>query len=79
MYLGKVFQLLEKAKLKYRAEKCSFCRTNIPFLGHIITPEGIKSNEALTTKVKNFLPLQNITTIQSFLGLSGYYKQFIRD
>ena len=78
-HLKKVFQLLEKAKLKCGADKCSFCRTKIPFLGHIITPEGIKPNEALTTKVKDFPAPQNVTAIQSFLGLSGYYRQFIKN
>jgi hypothetical protein len=79
MHLGKVFQLLEKVKLKCGTDKCSFCKTMIPFLSHIITLEGIKLNEILITKIKNFPLPQNITTIQSFLGLSGYYRQFIKD
>ena len=79
MHLERVFQFLEGAKLKMGADKCSFCKTKIPFLGHIITPDGIRPNEALTTKVKDFPVPQNVTAIQSFLGLSGYYRQFIKN
>ena len=33
----------------------------------------------MTTKVKDFPAPQNVTAIQSFLGLSGYYRQFIKN
>src|SRR6266487_3456541 len=79
MHLERVFQLLEGAKLKIGANKCFFCRTKIPFLSHIIILKGIKPNEALTTKIKNFPTPLNVTAIQSFLGLSGYYRQFIKN
>ena len=61
-----------------KKNKCSFCRTKIPFLGHVITPDGITPNEALISKVKKFPIPQNVKDIQSFLGLSGYYRQFVK-
>ena len=62
-----------------RKDKYFFCHKKILFLGHIIIPNGIQPNDALTCKVKDFSVPQNIKTIQSFLGLSGYYRQFIKD
>ena len=60
-------------------DKYFFCRKIISFLGYLITPQGIKPNEALIEKIQNYPTLVNVTTIRQFLGLTGYYRQFIQD
>jgi hypothetical protein len=49
----------------------------VPFLGHVIWPEGItvdprKMREVLDWKLPTY-----VSQVQSFLGLVGYYRRFI--
>jgi hypothetical protein len=78
-HLQQVFNLLEKAGLMMGQEKCFFCRKEIEFLGHIITPDGLKPNHRLTDKIRNFPTPTDVTTVRSFLGLANYYQRFIPD
>jgi hypothetical protein len=77
--LKNVFQALREANLTLKASKCCFCRKEMKYLGHIITQDGIKPDPTLTKAVSNFPQPKTIKDVQSFLGLSGYYRRFIKD
>jgi hypothetical protein len=78
-HLQRIFRLLEDANLMMGKEKCFFCQKEIEFLGHIITPDGLKPNHRLTDKIKNFPNPTDVSTMRSFLGLANYYQRFIPD
>jgi hypothetical protein len=77
--LKNVFQALKEANLTLKASKCCFCRKEMKYLGHIITQDGIKPDPTLTKAVSDFPQPKTIKDVQSFLGLSGYYRRFIKD
>ncbi|CAF4321671.1 unnamed protein product [Rotaria sp. Silwood2] len=49
------------------------------YLGHIVTQDGIKPDPTLTKAVTDFPQPKTIKDVQSFLGLTGYYRRFIED
>ncbi|CAF4061878.1 unnamed protein product, partial [Rotaria sp. Silwood1] len=77
--LSSVFDRLKTAGLTLKASKCNFCRKELKYLGHIITPDGIKHDPGLIDSVKRFPQPTRLKDIQSFLGLTGYYRKFIKD
>jgi hypothetical protein len=77
--LKNVFQALREANLTLKASKCCFCRKEMKYLGHVITQDGIKPDPTLTKAVSNFPQPKTIKDVQSFLGLSGYYRRFIKN
>ncbi|CAF1432643.1 unnamed protein product [Rotaria sordida] len=77
--LEKVFQALQSANLTLKTSKCQFCRREMRYLGHIITQNGIKPDPDLIKSVTNFPQPKKIKDVQSFLGLTGYYRRFIKD
>ncbi|CAF1350808.1 unnamed protein product [Rotaria sp. Silwood1] len=77
--LSSVFDRLKTAGLTLKASKCDFCRKELKYLGHIITPDGIKPDPGLIDSVKRFPQPTRLKDIQSFLGLTGYYRKFIKD
>ncbi|XP_043499972.1 uncharacterized protein LOC122522763 [Polistes fuscatus] len=60
-------------------KKCKFLREEIEFLGHVVWNGSIRP---LPTKIKalqRFSEPKNRKQIQSFLGLTGYFRKFIKD
>ena len=49
----------------------------VEYLGHVVTPHGLKPNSRNLDAVKNFLPPTNLKRLQQFLGLTLYYRRFI--
>ena len=74
-----VFNRLIKTGLKLRLDKCKFFQDEILFLGHIISENGFKPSDDKVEAVKLFPVPGNTTDLRSFLGLTGYYRRFIKD
>jgi transposase InsO family protein len=77
--LENVFQALKSANLTLKTSKCQFCRREMKYLGHVITQTGIKPDPDLIKSVTNFPQPKKVKDVQSFLGLTGYYRRFIKD
>lgn len=75
--LKEVLQRFRRYNLKVNPSKCQFLRKEIYYLGHVVTPNGIKPDETKIIAVKQFPVPKNRTEIKSFLGLAGYYRKFI--
>lgn len=75
--LEKVFKRLQTNNLKLQPDKCEFLRKEVCYLGHVITPEGVKPNPEKIRAVTEFPQPKNQKQIKQFLGLSGYYRRFV--
>lgn len=77
--LKSVFKRLQENNLKIQLDKSEFLCKTVEFLGHVITPEGIKPNPKKIIAIKNFPIPRTAKEIKSFLGLIGYYRKFINN
>lgn len=77
--LNFVFKALKESNFKIQLDKCEFLRKELTFLGHVVTNEGIKPDPKKIQAIKKYPIPKNITELQSFLGLIGYYRKFIKD
>lgn len=75
--LKKVFQRLRETNFKIQMDKSEFLKHETPFLGHIITPEGVKPNPDKIDAVLKYPIPKTAKQIKAFLGLLGYYRRFI--
>jgi hypothetical protein len=57
--------------------KCEFWIKEVPFLGHMVSPDGIVVDPSRVKEVLEWKPPTTVSEVQSFLGLAGYYRQFI--
>ena len=76
--LDTVFTRLKEAGLKLKAEKCFLFRTEVAFLGHLVSSTGIKPHPSKIETIKNWPTPKNLTELRSFLGFCSYYRRYIR-
>jgi len=74
-----VFQKLRAANLKLKPSKCKLFATEVAFLGHVVGRDGIRCAPRLLEAVEQWEQPQNLTEVQSFLGLTNYYRKFVPD
>lgn len=75
--LERVLQVASEVGLIINWQKCSFLKERVEFLGHIIENGYVSPFECKIEAVKNFPELTSVRQVQSFLGLSGYFRKFI--
>jgi hypothetical protein len=78
-HLHTVLQCLREHRLYAKLSKCDFWLKEIKFLGHTISEGGIAVDPDKVQEVMNWKPPTTVRQIRSFLGLVGYYRQFIPD
>jgi hypothetical protein len=57
--------------------KCEFWIKEVPFLGHVVSLEGITVDPSKVKEVLDWKPPTTVSEVRSFLGLTGYYRRFI--
>jgi len=77
--LRKVFQRLRENKLYAKLEKCEFGVTEVDFLGHRITQEGLMMDDHKVKAILDWEPPKLVPALRSFLGLASYYCKFIKN
>ena len=75
----RLFDRLRDGNLKLQPDKCDFLRTEVAYLGHIIGRDGVKPNPAKINAIRKSPRPTTVRAIRQFLGLSGYYRRFIKD
>ena len=78
-HLRQIFQQLKKAGLKLGRDKCEFGKTELAFLGHIVSGNGIAPDPSKIEKIKDFPIPKTLTELRGFLGLASYYRRFIQN
>jgi hypothetical protein len=76
-HLRVILQRLRDHQLYANFSKCAFWLKDVPFLGHIISAEGIAVDPSKVQEVLDWKSPRLVTQICSFLGLVGYYRRFI--
>ena len=77
--LKEVFGRLQRARLKLKPSKCSLLQRSVEFLGHVVSEAGIAVQEDKIAAIRDWPSCRNITEVRAFMGLSGYYRCFVKD
>ena len=72
-----IFQKLKAASLKLKESKCDFFKSEIHYLGHLISDKGIQPLPEKLDTIQNMPHPRTPKEIKQFLGLTGYYQKFV--
>ncbi|GBG77963.1 hypothetical protein CBR_g25894 [Chara braunii] len=78
-HLKTVLGLLRQHQYKVNLEKCEFGRTKILYLGHEISADGLRSDDAKVASIRDWPRPQTVTKVRSFLGMTDYYRPFVKN
>ena len=67
--LREVFECLREAGFKMRVAKCDFMKSEIKYLGRVVSAEGVKPDPKTVTKVRVWAFPRTKTEMQSFWDL----------
>jgi hypothetical protein len=78
-HLRAVCNALCDAQLFGNLEKCTFCTDQVSFLGYVVTAQGIEVDHAKVEVIHGWHIPNNLSQVQSFLCLAGFYCHFVKD
>jgi hypothetical protein len=78
-HVREVFTALRANKLSVKQSKCSFGKTSVAYLGHVISAQGVSMDLDKVAAVEVWPRPRSIRALRGFLGLTGYYRKFIAD
>ena len=78
VHVRQVLERLRSAQLYAKMSKCEFFRSEVEFLGHHIGANGLSVMQDKVASVRDWPVLKNVHDVRSFLGLSGFYRRFVK-
>ena len=77
--LENIFIQVQAANMRLKLSKCHFAAAELPFLNHIVGRFGLKMDPAKVNKLKLIKFLVNKKQVRQFLGLAGFFRDFIKN
>ncbi|XP_028758775.1 uncharacterized protein LOC114717745 [Neltuma alba] len=77
-HVEEVLKLMAANHLFAKISKCSFGLNSVEYLGHVISSKGVDMDSTKISAIQQWPPPRTVTQLKGFLGLSGYYRRFIR-
>ncbi|KAL6316337.1 hypothetical protein AAG906_017972 [Vitis piasezkii] len=77
-HLQTVLDILKQHQLFAKKSKCCFGCSEIEYLGHLISKDGVQADPTKIEAMLNWPFPTSLKSLRGFLGLTGYYRKFIK-
>lgn len=73
-----VLECFQKAQLTLNIKKREFGKEKIEYLGYVVGKDGLRPGPIKIAAIENFPERKNVHEVRRFLGLTGFFRRFIR-
>ncbi|GJS00904.1 putative mitochondrial protein [Tanacetum coccineum] len=77
-HLQMVLETMRKHKLYAKLSKCVFGTIHVEYLGHVILKEGVSTEPNKVKAMQDWPIPTTLKQLRGFLGLTRYYRRFIK-
>ena len=77
-HVKQVLDKLQQNQLWAKAEKCTFFKHEVDFLGYLVSDHGVRMDPKKVDAVLSWPTPKSVYDIQVFLGFANFYRRFIR-
>jgi len=70
---------LRDAGMKLKPNKCCLFQTQLQYLGHLVSADGVEPLPVKLNAIKNFPLPQCLRDVRAFYGLTSYYRHFVKN
>uniref|UniRef100_A0A6N2MMB5 Integrase catalytic domain-containing protein n=1 Tax=Salix viminalis TaxID=40686 RepID=A0A6N2MMB5_SALVM len=79
IHVRETLNILKKHSFSVKASKCDFGKPELEYLGPIVTNQGVKIDGKKIEAMVAWPQPTNVTELRGFLGLTGYYRKFVKN
>lgn len=72
-----VFERFRKMNLKLNASKCDFMKTQLLYLGHVVSAKGVLPDPEKIRVLQNYPIPKTADEVRRFVAFCNYYRKFI--
>ncbi|XP_038989888.1 uncharacterized protein LOC120113137 [Phoenix dactylifera] len=77
-HLDLVLHTLEEHHFFIKPSKCAFVQTELDYLGHVVSGDGVRVDTRKVEAMTDWPLPKDISALRGFLGLTGYYRRFVK-
>ena len=77
--VDEVLNRIKSAGLKLKPEKCNMLQTEVVFLGHVVSKDGVRPDPTNIAKVVQWPVPQNAKQVKQFVATGSYYRKFVKN
>ena len=78
-HVDRVLHLLSQHQLFLKQSKCAFGASEVEYLGHLGGKDGVRLDPKKIEAMKYWPHPKNLKSLRGFLGLTGYYRKFVKN
>ncbi|KAJ0442677.1 putative nucleotidyltransferase, Ribonuclease H [Helianthus annuus] len=78
-HLEQALALLHNHQFFAKLSKCCFGQPQVVFLGHVINSAGVQVEQEKISAIQSWPIPTSVKEVRGFLGLTGYYRRFVRN
>ena len=78
-HLHEILRRLGQAGLTVKPKKCQIAMSQCTYLGHVVGNGEVRPEESKVKAVEDFPTPKTKKQVRAFLGLTGYYRKFIKN
>lgn len=75
--VSKVLQTLLEYNIKIKPSKCEFFKSQVEYLGHIVSSTGIRKTDEYVKKIADYPRPTTVGELREFLGLINFQRKFL--